>query len=265
VDDWYEIVAEAIHAVFRDRNYLVAHPSRLEPSFYDRLFSREHAQEIARSIRTGCGESTAGPAAEGPGETTHLCAADTEGNVVALTQSIQSVYGAKVANGRLGFLYNNYLCTSPRRQHPYQLQGRCLPRSNAAPTLVLRSDWPGCQCPDNQRACQRRPFLSLGAAGSRRITSAILQVISGVLDRGLPLAQAVGAPRVHATLSRRVHVERSAATEALLGRLKKRFRAVQIRSARSFFMGAVQAVQLGENGNFVGAADPRREGTAAVW
>lgn len=265
VDNWYEILAEVIHAVFRERDRLAAHPSRPEPSLYDRLFSSERAQEIARSIRTGCGESTAGPAAEEPGETTHLCAADAQGNVVSLTQSIQSVYGAKVASGKLGFLYNNYLCTSPRRPHLYQLQGRCIPRSNAAPTLVLKGDSSRSPRAIGQQTCRRQPFLALGAAGSRRITSAILQVISGVIDRGLPLAQAVGAPRVHAALSRRVHLEKSAATESLLGRLGKRFRAVQIRSARSFFMGAVQAIQRNEDGEFAGAADPRRDGTAAVW
>ena len=41
VDDWYEILAEVIHAVFRERDRLAAHPSRLAPSFYDRLFGGE--------------------------------------------------------------------------------------------------------------------------------------------------------------------------------------------------------------------------------
>jgi gamma-glutamyltranspeptidase/glutathione hydrolase len=264
-DDWYEIVAETSHAVFHDPDHLAAPPCRLTPSFYDWLFSSQRIKEITKSMRTPCGESTARPAPEGPGETTHLCTADAQGHIVSLTQSIQSVFGAKVANGKLGFLYNNYLCTSPRRRHPYQLQGRGIPRTNAAPTLVLRGDASGPQPPGGPPAPRQRPFLALGAAGSRRITSAILQVISGVLDRGLPLVQAVASPRVHATLGRRVHVEKPAATESLLGRLEKRFRAVQIRSARSFFMGAVQAIQWNEDGSFVGAADPRRDGTAALW
>jgi gamma-glutamyltranspeptidase/glutathione hydrolase len=260
-DDWYEIMAEVIHAVFHDRDLLTAHPSRLTPSFYEWIFSSQYTKEIAKSMRTPYGESTDQPAPEEPGETTHLCAGDGQGNIVTLTQSIQSVFGAKVANGKLGFLYNNYLCTSPRRWHPYQLQSRCIPRSNAAPTLVLKGDASRSRGP----GIQHRPLLALGAAGSRRITSSILQVISGVLDRGLPLVQAVGAPRVHATLGRKVHVEKSAATASLLGRLEKRFRAVQVRSARSFFMGAVQAIQLAEDGSFVGAADPRRDGTAEAW
>lgn len=265
VDDWYEIMAEVTHAVFQDRDHLAAHPSGLTPSFYDWLFSAEHMKEITESVRWPCGDRTARPVREEPGETTHLCAADAQGNIVSLTQSIQSVLGAKVANGKLGFLYNNYLCTSPRRAHPYRLQGRCIPRSNAAPTLVLRSD-PSCpQRPGNRQAGRRRPFLALGAAGSRRIASAVLQVISGVVDRGLPLVQAVGFPRVHAALGRKVHVEKPAATMSLLRRLGKRFRSLQVRSARGFFMGAVQAIQLSEDGSFVGAADPRRDGTAAVW
>lgn len=264
-DDWYEIVAEVTYAVFHDPDHLAAPPCRLTPSFYDWLFSSQRIREITKSMCTPWGGPTARPAAEGPGETTHLCTADAHGHVVSLTQSIQSVFGAKAANGKLGFLYNNYLCTSPRRRHPYQLQGRCIPRTNAAPTLVLMGDASGPQPRGGLPAPQQRPLLALGAAGSRRIASAILQVISGVLDRGLPLVQAVASPRVHATLSRRAHVEKPAATKSLLARLGRRYRAVQIRSARSFFMGAVQAVQRNEDGSFAGAADPRRDGTAQAW
>jgi gamma-glutamyltranspeptidase / glutathione hydrolase len=250
VNAWYEIVAEAIHAVFRDRNRVMAHPSRLTPAFYDWLFSSDRTAKIAESIRNPIRRHATPPDPEEPGDTTHLSAADAQGTLVALTQSIQSVYGAKVANGKLGFLYNSYLCTSPRREHPYQLGSRCIPRSNAAPTLVLT---------DKARHCQ--PLMALGAAGSRRIISSILQVTSGIIDRGLPLDQAVCQPRVHATLSRRVHVEKEAATAPLLDRLEKRFRKVWVRAALSFFMGAVHAIQVNEDGSFTGAADPRRDGT----
>jgi gamma-glutamyltranspeptidase/glutathione hydrolase len=264
-DGWYQTIARVTRAVFDDPDHLAARPIRLTPSFYDWLLGGEHAREIVESMRTPCGDSAVRPATEGPGETTHLCAADAQGNVVTLTQSIQSVFGAKVACGKLGFLYNNYLCTLPRRGGPYQLGSRCVPRSNAAPTLVLKGDSSGPREAGNRRTSQGRPFLALGAGGSRRITSAILQVISGVVDRGLGLVEAVCAPRVHATLGGRVHVEKPAATESLLERLEKGFRAVHVRSAWSFLMGAVQAIQFGEGGSFVGAADPRRDGTAAAW
>jgi gamma-glutamyltranspeptidase/glutathione hydrolase len=253
-DAWYRTVAEVTRAVFRERDLRTVPPSRLTPAFYEWLFNGDRARKIAESVRAHSREPAARPDPEEPGETTHLAAADDQGNVISLTQSIQSVYGAKVANGKLGFLYNNYLCTLPRYGQPYQLQGGCVPRSNAAPTLVLTGE-----------AGRVQPFLALGAAGSRRITSSLLQVISGVVDRGLPLEQAVSSPRVHATLSGRVHVERPAAVEPLLGRLEKCFREVKVRSARSFFMGAVQAIQRSEDGRFTGAADPRRDGTAEAW
>lgn len=181
------------------------------------------------------------------GETTHLCVADSEGNVVSLTQSIQSLFGAKVANAELGFLYNNYLCTCPRKAHPSQLGSRCRPRSNVAPTLVLKSG---------------RPFLAVGAAGSRRILSSILQTVSGVIDRGLDVQDAVAAPRVHALASRQVWIEAPAATEHLVRSLSTSFKEVKVKPALSFKMGAVQAIQFYADGGAAGAADPRRCGAA---
>ena len=247
-DDWYEALAEVTWAVFRDRQARAARKGGKTAS----ADIGRHAREILESMRGPPGTPAPRPAREQPGETTHLCAADAQGNIVALTQSLQSLFGAKVANGKLGFLYNNYLCTLPRRQHPYRIRGGGVPRSNAAPTLVLTGE------------PSRRPLLVLGAAGSRRITSAIVQVISSVVDRGLTVRQAVDLPRIHATLSGTAHLERPAATDSLLGRLESRFHSVRIRSARSFYMGSVQAIQWNEDASVTGAADPRRDGTAGL-
>ena len=199
--------------------------------------------------RPGCAPSFAGAATEEPGETTHLCAADEAGNVVSLTQSIQSLFGAKVANDRYGFLYNNYLCTLPRRRHPYRLRGGCAARSNAAPLLV--------------RGPAGEPRLTAGAAGSRRIVSSLLQVLDGVLgDHHLSLGESLSAPRVHARLSRRVWIERPAATEALEAALAQHGFKAEPRGEHAYGMGAVQAIRLHPDGRLEGAADPRRDGSA---
>jgi gamma-glutamyltranspeptidase/glutathione hydrolase len=182
---------------------------------------------------------------------------------VALTQSIQSLFGAKVANGQLGFLYNNYLCTCKRRRHPYRIGSGCIPQSNIAPTVVWRNrlhDKAG----EQVDAGITGPLLVLGAAGSRRITSAILHVISGVVDRGMSLEEAVSLPRVHGLRSRKVHIERPAATEPLLRRLEKRFQKVVIKAPHSYSMGAVQAIRFANDRILVGMADPRRDGAAAA-
>jgi len=261
-ENWYALLAEVTHTVFRERDRFVVHPRDLTPSLLKWLLSDERAAEIAKRIQANCSENTSDVDEEEPGETTHLCTADDRGNVVALTQSIQSLFGAKVANSQLGFIYNNYLCTCKRRPHPYQLTSRCIPQSNAAPTLVLRNDTSDAPQSGGTELYERKPLLVLGAAGSRRITSAILQVISSIIDRGISLEQAVGSPRVHALLSRKVSIEQPVATEPLLKRLEKRFHKVKIKAPHSYSMGAVQAIQFRKDGTLVGMADPRRDGAA---
>jgi gamma-glutamyltranspeptidase/glutathione hydrolase len=261
LSDWYINIAETIYEVFRERERLPIKPGELSLQLRDLILGDAHVDELAGSILKRCNtssdsrslDSAAGWAGDHePGDTTHLCVADAKGNVVALTQSIQSLFGAKVANSQLGFLYNNYLCTCPRKPHPYQLSSRCRPRSNVAPTIVFRG---GPQ--------QIKSVLALGAAGSRRITSSILQVLSNVTDRELPLQVAVDAPRVHALLSRNVWLEGPAASDELIERLRSRFRRVAIRQEHHYKLGAVQAVQLLDDGSAIGAADPRRDGTGA--
>lgn len=211
---WYHAIAEVILAVFRER------------------------------------EGSRSSFVEEPGETTHLCAADRQGNVVALTQSIQTHFGAGVAHPSCGFLYNNYLTTCPRHRHPHRLRSRCQPRSNAAPMLILHSD--------------AQPYLALGAAGSRRITSAIVQVLSALIDRGLPLAKAIALPRVHATLNSQLWLERCGILKRLAARLTGDYRKVVTKKRFSDSLGVVQALQFVEGLPSIAAADPRRDGSVSV-
>jgi gamma-glutamyltranspeptidase/glutathione hydrolase len=257
---WYEGMANLAYAVFRERERSPMLPG-CPPSLYEALLADGCVEELAGRLGGELCAGTVGSPEEG-GETTHLCAADGEGNVVSLTQSIQSLFGAKVANSRCGFLYNNYLTTCPRVPNPHQVAGGWVPRSNASPTLLVQGgERPRGRRPrDDERRGAR--LLVLGAAGSRRITSALLQVIGAMFERLLPLGQALELPRVHATLSGRVWLERPAATEAVRHRLGCRFPKLTIRGPLSFSMGAVQAIEWRRDCGFVGAADPRRDGTA---
>jgi gamma-glutamyltranspeptidase / glutathione hydrolase len=251
LDEWYVTLAEVIHAVFQERERDPVHSANWSAELNKDLLGKMYTARMTAMIQNSPALTTTGVAAEEVGETTHLCTADVEGNVVSLTQSIQSVFGAKVANAKVGFLYNNYLTTCPRRSHPYQLGPGCLARSNASPTLVLQAG-----------SRLGEPLLAVGAAGSRRILSAVLQVISGVVDRKLPLGAALAMPRIHAKLNREIWLEEAAATQPLRDRLAQTFGDVRVRRPLSFSMGATQAIQFNQNGTFVGAADPRRDGAA---
>ena len=179
---------------------------------------------------------------------------------MALTQSIQSLFGAKVANAKLGFLYNNYLRTCLRRPHPCQLGPRCSPRSNAAPTLVLRR-----RARTRDGAEEWAPLLILGAAGSRRITSSILQVITAVVDRHMSLEEALACPRIHGQENGKVRLERPGLTDPLRQRLSRTFHTLVLKPPRSYSMGSVQAILVDEAGRMTAAADPRRDGAVVVW
>lgn len=253
---WQEAIALAIYSVFREREKYLLRLEDLSPSRKDWLFDRGRIREMIDELTvtkgTGCAEKPIS-ASEEPGDTTHLTVADGQGNVVALTQSIQSLFGAKVANGSLGFLYNNYLRTCPRSPHSYQLGSRCQPRSNCAPTLVLKNG-----------PAKKFPVLALGAAGSRRITSAIVQVASGVIDRGLTLSEAVAAPRVHALLNKRIWIERPAASQTLVEELERKSFKPEIKRALSYRMGCVQGLQWLPGGSVLASADPRRDGAGKI-
>lgn len=239
--EWYAHVALATRLAFAERERRPIAPAEWAFSVGPDLVGDERVAELCAGL-PGQPRAVVGAGAEEPGETTHLCAADDRGCWVSLTQSIQSLFGAKVANERFGFLYNNYLLTCPRRRHAYRLRASGPARSNAAPTIVF-----------DERGL---PLLAAGAAGSRRIVSALVHVISGVLDRGATLGEAVAMPRVHARLNGAVWAERDAAPDAhaLAGLPLER------RAAHSFSMGAVQAIAALPDATLVGAADPRREG-----
>lgn len=262
-DAWYEAMADVVYAVFAFRDRWPIHAANFTPSVRRWLLGDDLAGELADAIRCTSLHESLEVGDEPPGDTTHLSVADAQGNVVALTQSIQSLFGSKVVHPKLGFFYNNYLVTCPRYRHPSQLAGGCMPRSNVTPTLVMGK---GSARPDSTGDGPRTPgpFLAIGAAGSRRIISSTLQVLSGVLDRGLSLDEAMAEPRIHALLNGNAWVEKNALTDHLHERLSRRYRKLKIKKTLSYAMGAVQAIQCHDDGNASAAADPRRDGTVAV-
>lgn len=242
--------ADAIRAAFRERERCPDHPDDLTPAVRAWLVSAERA-DVARAFLKLRPPSSGRDSMGEAGDTTHLCAADEHGMVVSLTQSIQSVFGAKTASPQAGFFYNNFLKTCPRGRHPYRLGPQSLPQSNAAPTLVLRrvgTSW--------------SPALTLGAAGSRRLTTAIVQTIDGVIAHGLELPEAVRAPRLHALLERGAWVERPLLKALGRKNLERAYGPVRALARLSYRAGAAQAIAFRTGGDMLGVADPRRDGSA---
>ncbi|UCE24497.1 MAG: gamma-glutamyltransferase, partial [Candidatus Zixiibacteriota bacterium] len=249
--DWYRTIARIIEVVYHYRWRWPLHPDNVPASMFSWLAGEERARELALVVSSSERLPIIKDRVDG-GETTHLCVADKDGLVVSLTQSIQSLYGAKVANRKLGFFYNNYLMTCPRQAHECQLAAGALPRSNVAPTIVLRQTTDGTEL----------PILALGAAGSRRITSSVMQIVINRLVLGMSLPEAVDAPRIHGTLTNKAYIEKRMASKEIIELLSRDFRQVEVKASRSYSMGGAQAVAREPDGSWIGMADPRREGTA---
>ncbi|MCA8943512.1 MAG: gamma-glutamyltransferase [Planctomycetes bacterium] len=215
-----------------------------DPSYYPqiqdrRLLSDDYAKMVARQIRSRV-RST--------GETTHLSVMDEAGNAVALTQSIERVYGSFAASPTLGFLYNNYMSAFEHEDisHPYFLRPNAAPWASVAPTVVMRG---------------RRPWLALGSPGSERIVSAVAQVLLRLID-GQNLMDAITAPRLHCSLSGEVTLEASRMRTDIPRALQRSGFTIREVEPFSFYLGCVQAVAR-ERRKIVGVADLRRDGAAA--
>jgi len=113
--------------------------------------------------------------------TSHLSVVDRDGNLVALTQTLLSVFGSRLMVPDGGMLLNNGLYWfDPRPNRPNSLAPGKRPLCNYAPTLVLTHGG----------------GLALGAAGGRRIIGAITQLISFLIDHGMDLEEAMHQPRI---------------------------------------------------------------------
>jgi len=142
----------------------------------------------AEALQAAYAERLQGMGAGSDGErascTSHLGAADRDGTVVALTQTLLSPFGAKVMLPQTGILLNNgIMWFDPRPGGPNWIAPGKRPLSNMCPTIV--------EFADGRRA-------ALGASGGRRILPAVAQLLSFLADFGMSLDDAAHCPRVNA-------------------------------------------------------------------
>ena len=117
-----------------------------------------------------------------PGCTTHLSVADRDGNVVALTQTLLSIFGSRVVLPGTGILMNNgMMWFDPRPGRPNSIAPGKWPLSNMCPVVVERDD--GLR-------------FAAGASGGRRILPAVFQLVSFLVDYAMSMDDAMHTPRI---------------------------------------------------------------------
>jgi gamma-glutamyltranspeptidase / glutathione hydrolase len=114
--------------------------------------------------------------------TTHFCAADSEGNMVALTQTLMSLFGSCVMLPKTGITMNNgMLWFDPEPNRPNSIAPGKRPLCNICPVVVSRAG---------------QPWFCIGASGGRRIVPAVAQLSLMLIDRGLDVEAAFHQPRI---------------------------------------------------------------------
>jgi gamma-glutamyltranspeptidase / glutathione hydrolase len=260
--DGTHVLVEALKHAFADRARNMGDPDFATLPLA-RLLDPRAAAEMARTVSPahplardayGAASQPASAPIEDRG-TSHFCVADRDGNVVALTETVNGVFGSYVIAEPFGIVLNNQMddfTTNPGQPNLFGLiQGAAnvvapgkRPLSSMTPTIVCRAG---------------KPVLALGASGGPRIITAVLQVLLNVIERGQPLEQAIDAVRLHHQwLPDEVYFDR-AAPDALIADLRAHGQTVSTERRSA----CVQALQILADGTFVGASDPRKGGQPA--
>ncbi len=175
------------------------------------------------------------------GGTTHISVCDNEGNAASMTTSNGEGSGYFVPS--TGIMLNNMMGEDDLHPEGFHVSPPGLRVSSMmSPSLLLAGD---------------RLRLALGSGGSKRIRTALLQVISHVADFDMSPQAAVEAPRLHWDGSD-LQIE-PGFPDATLAALASRW-PINVWTEKNVYFGGVHAVAPTGDG----AGDPRRGGSAAT-
>jgi gamma-glutamyltranspeptidase/glutathione hydrolase len=238
--DSIHLLAEVLKIAFADRD-----ASTGDPAFIDIPVARLTSKDYAAARRAGisldrAGSHGASAPAPGSAHTTHVTAADAGGNAVAMTQTLNSLFGSKVTVPGTGVLLNNTMALfDPHPGHALSVAPGKRMTSSMAPTMVFR---------------EGRPMLALGLPGGVRIFTSVLQALVNLIDHGMTLQEAVEAPRIW-TQGQELEVESAIPGPVRAALAARGHRVVTV----PVVAGGMNAVAM--DGDLTGAACWRADGT----
>ena len=193
------VTAESLKRSYSDNRAYIGDPDFDFVPLFDMLskdYARERAMEINMDSMTpkdeifpgqfGLGKvaatGTEGFHYESP-STTHISVIDKDRNMVALTQTISSFFGAGVMPAGTGIVFNNEMANFSRTSAKVNaLEAGKRMKTVISPTIVLKDG---------------APFLSIGTPGAGRIVSTVTILLSAIIDHGMGLQEAIEAPRFY--------------------------------------------------------------------
>jgi gamma-glutamyltranspeptidase/glutathione hydrolase len=262
--DRHHVLAEAMKLAFADRAHWLGDPDfvkvprgLVDPSYGRQLASRirlDRAIEVPTHGQPPRGQLDAFERKH----TTHIAAADAQGNWVAITATINTAFGSKVVVPGTGVVLNNQMddfSVEPGVPNAFKLVGaeanavapRKRPLSSMSPTIILRDG---------------KPIMTIGAAGGPTIITQVVQGIVRRIDLGDELDRALAGPRIHHQWAPDELRVEQALGEGLIRSLEDKGHTVRVTTA----LGSSNAVATSVDGTkLVGVSEPRVPGKAAGY
>lgn len=179
--------------------------------------------------------------------TTHLTVSDKDGNVVSYTFTIESWGGSGIVVPGYGFLLNNEMTdfdfSGPRPNVP---EAGKRPRSSMAPTIVLKDG---------------KPAFTIGSPGGSTIITTVLQTIVNHIDFGMPMNEAIDAPRLSERNGAATSVEPGFAGSAQARALEAFGHKWEERAEE---IGAANAIVFNPDGTVTAVSEGKRHGVGTA-
>ncbi len=264
---WVHLGIEAAKLAMADRDAYLADPER-RPVPVERLLSADHAAALAARIDPRRAARPAASTNPPGGGTVYLAAVDGDGNAVSLIESNWRGFGSGVVDPMTGIHYHNrgnYFSLEP--DHPNELEPAKRPLHTLLPGMLFRDD------PATGRA---RPWVIAGSMGGDAQPQVHTQMVSALVDGGVDVAVAVGAPRWFVEPARmfdppvEVRIEPRFPAH-VLEELEGLGHPVHPIAAFDGAVGHAHAIELVDggpaapDGSLAAATDPRSSGLPAAW
>ncbi len=256
---YLHLLVEAKKIAFADRDAWLADPATTPPDALKKMLSKQYAAERRKEIdRERAARDYkplsiggASPAGEdrpiAHGDTIYLTAADKDGNVVSLIQSIYEAFGAGIVAGDTGItLHNRGSLFSLRDGHPNLLAPGKRPFHTLVPAMVMKDG---------------RPWLSFGVMGGDMQPQGHVQVLLNLIEFGMNVQEAGEAPRFRHS-AQNLMIESAISPEARFGLDARGHR---LTSAVGSFGGFQGILFDHRTGVMMGGSDPRKDGLAIGW
>jgi len=244
VDSWH-LVAEVLKMAFADRAVATADPDFVTVPV-EKLTSRGYADLRRAEIDMARAQQWAAHPLLGESNcTTHVTVADAAGNIVATTQTINALFGARIAIPGTGLIANNYMHNfDPRPGLALSVQPGKRVYTSMAPTIALKDG---------------KPVFALGLPGGLKIFPSAFQAVLNLIDHAMTLQQAVEAPRIW-TQGLALELE-PAVPDAVAAALAARGHAVR---RVATIGGGMNGITFNGDGTMTGAACWRADGSVVA-